>query len=113
MTFGTVSTTAFLGAGVSLLKGTNSLVIDANGVPHIAYFRDGSMIPGVPPGQRERVFDRFYRLEHHEKERHGTGMGLAISRGLVQAHGGQLWVEQTPGGGFARSAAPELSSFAC
>jgi two-component system sensor histidine kinase KdpD len=55
--------------------------------------------PGVPEDQRELVFDRFYRLEHHEKERHGTGMGLAISRGLVAAHGGRLWVEATPGGG--------------
>src|SRR5439155_14076519 len=55
--------------------------------------------PGVPEDQRARVFDRFYRLEHHETERHGTGMGLAISRGLVEGHGGRLWVEDTPGGG--------------
>jgi two-component system, OmpR family, sensor histidine kinase KdpD len=55
--------------------------------------------PGIAPELRERVFDRFYRLEHHETEPHGTGMGLAISRGLVQAHGGRLWIEETPGGG--------------
>ncbi len=54
---------------------------------------------GIPAEQREAVFDRFYRLEHHERERHGTGMGLAISRGLAQAHDGRLWVEETPGGG--------------
>lgn len=55
--------------------------------------------PGVPESERERVFDRFYRLEHHEREPHGTGMGLAISRGLVKAHQGRIWVEETPGGG--------------
>jgi two-component system sensor histidine kinase KdpD len=55
--------------------------------------------PGIPPEDRERVLDRFYRLEHHETEPHGTGMGLAISRGLVAAHEGHLWVEETPGGG--------------
>ena len=55
--------------------------------------------PGIPRRLREKVFDRFYRLEHHETETHGTGMGLAISRGLVEAHQGRLWVEQTPGGG--------------
>jgi two-component system sensor histidine kinase KdpD len=55
--------------------------------------------PGVPTDQRERIFDRFYRLEHHETEKHGTGMGLAISRGLVEAHSGRLWVTETPGGG--------------
>jgi two-component system, OmpR family, sensor histidine kinase KdpD len=71
-----------------------------------ALFREGELElwvadrgPGIPPRDRERVFDRFYRLEHHETEPHGTGMGLAISRGLVEAHSGRLWVEETPGGG--------------
>jgi two-component system sensor histidine kinase KdpD len=55
--------------------------------------------PGVPAPERERVFDQFYRLKGGGKRPEGTGMGLAICRGIVQAHGGNLRVETTPGGG--------------
>jgi two-component system sensor histidine kinase KdpD len=55
--------------------------------------------PGIPGPERERVFDQFYRLKGGGKRPEGTGMGLAICRGIVQAHGGDLRVETTPGGG--------------
>jgi two-component system, OmpR family, sensor histidine kinase KdpD len=55
--------------------------------------------PGIPGPERERVFDQFYRLKGGGRRPEGTGMGLAICRGIVQAHGGRLWVETTPGGG--------------
>jgi two-component system sensor histidine kinase KdpD len=55
--------------------------------------------PGIPVPERERVFDQFYRLKGGGKRPEGTGMGLAICRGIVQAHGGSLRVETTPGGG--------------
>ena len=55
--------------------------------------------PGIPGPERERVFDQFYRLKGGGKRPEGTGMGLAICRGIVQAHGGGLRVETTPGGG--------------
>jgi two-component system sensor histidine kinase KdpD len=55
--------------------------------------------PGIPAPERERVFDQFYRLKGGGKRPEGTGMGLAICRGIVQAHGGALRVETTPGGG--------------
>jgi two-component system, OmpR family, sensor histidine kinase KdpD len=55
--------------------------------------------PGIPGPERERVFDQFYRLKGGGKRPEGTGMGLAICRGIVEAHGGRLRVETTPGGG--------------
>jgi two-component system sensor histidine kinase KdpD len=54
--------------------------------------------PGIPDPERERVFDQFYRVERGRRPE-GTGMGLAICRGIVEAHGGTLRVEATPGGG--------------
>lgn len=54
--------------------------------------------PGIPPGERARVFDKFYRLNPRGKTS-GSGLGLAVSRGLIEAHGGRLWADETPGGG--------------
>jgi two-component system sensor histidine kinase KdpD len=55
--------------------------------------------PGIPVPERERVFDQFYRLKGGGRRPEGTGMGLAICRGIARAHGGALWLETTPGGG--------------
>jgi two-component system sensor histidine kinase KdpD len=46
--------------------------------------------PGVPESERESVFERFYR---GDKSDGGLGMGLAIVRGIIEAHGGRIWVE--------------------
>jgi signal transduction histidine kinase len=56
--------------------------------------------PGVAPGLRERVWQRFWRGEAARRTGvTGTGIGLAIVRELVQAHGGRVIVEDAPGGG--------------
>lgn len=52
---------------------------------------------GVKPDSRERVFQKFYR-DPNTKSR-GFGMGLAIARGIVEAHGGRIWMEANPAGG--------------
>lgn len=55
---------------------------------------------GIPPAAREKVFEPFYRTEHASSgSPEGLGLGLYISRGIVERHGGQLWVDPAPGGG--------------
>ncbi|NIV11512.1 MAG: GAF domain-containing protein [Aliifodinibius sp.] len=50
--------------------------------------------PGIPPGNREQVFESFFRLENGlTRKTPGVGLGLAISRGLIAAHHGQIWFE--------------------
>jgi signal transduction histidine kinase len=48
---------------------------------------------GVPEQERDRIFKSFYSLDGH------TGLGLAICRGIVEAHHGRIWVEPAEGGG--------------
>jgi two-component system sensor histidine kinase GlrK len=56
--------------------------------------------PGVPPADRERIFDRFFQADAGREARgRGVGLGLSICREIVAAHGGTVWVEQNPGGG--------------
>jgi two-component system sensor histidine kinase KdpD len=53
--------------------------------------------PGLPPGSETRVFEKFYRGQHHGPP--GAGLGLAICLGIAHAHGGSLVAENRPGGG--------------
>lgn len=53
--------------------------------------------PGIPPEDRQRVFDRFTRLDEGRSRDHGGfGLGLAIAREVVLAHGGRIWVDDVP-----------------
>ncbi|MBT2675766.1 HAMP domain-containing histidine kinase [Streptomyces sp. ISL-14] len=54
--------------------------------------------PGIPPADRERVFDRFYRVDKaRSRDRGGSGLGLAVAQSLVHAHGGRIDLTSEPG----------------
>jgi two-component system OmpR family sensor kinase len=56
--------------------------------------------PGIPPAERERVFDRFHRTQAaRDRTSGGSGLGLDIARSIVVSHGGRIWIEDSPLGG--------------
>ena len=56
---------------------------------------------GIDEDERPHLFDKFFRGRRHRFETKGTGMGLAIAKGIVEAHGEKIWVESEPGHGSA------------
>ena len=57
---------------------------------------------GIQAEHLDRIFERFYRVDtSRSRATGGTGIGLAVVKGLVEAHGGRVWAESTPGQGSA------------
>jgi two-component system sensor histidine kinase KdpD len=68
--------------------------------------RDGDVVfsvkdfgPGIAPKDQKRIFEKYYRVKDDTDRIPGTGMGLAIARNIVEAHGGKIWVQSVPGQG--------------
>jgi signal transduction histidine kinase len=65
-----------------------------------AWIRVDDQGPGIPEAQRERIWERFSRLEREVSSAvAGTGIGLAVVRDLVRLHGGRVWADESPSGG--------------
>jgi two-component system OmpR family sensor kinase len=87
----------------------NALVHSPSGTPIEVGLRrdDGHAVlevidhgPGIAPAHAERVFERFYRADAGRSgDQGGSGLGLSIAAAVVQAHGGRISVDGTPGGG--------------
>ncbi|HEX7556917.1 MAG TPA: ATP-binding protein, partial [Leptolinea sp.] len=54
--------------------------------------------PGISPNDIPHVFDRFYRSPEMARATKGAGLGLYLSRAIIEAHGGRIWVDPAPQG---------------
>jgi signal transduction histidine kinase len=81
---------------------------DANGQVGIKAEGEGGYVKvfvvdtgiGIPAGEIERIFDRFYQVESHLTRKHGgMGLGLSIAKAMIEMHNGQIWCESKEGTG--------------
>jgi signal transduction histidine kinase len=94
---------------------SNAIKFSGNGPPRVRIGaeggEDGGWVfhvrdhgEGIRPEYRERVFGMFQRL--HGRDTPGTGIGLPITRRIVERHGGQIWIESSDGGADVRFTLP-------
>jgi signal transduction histidine kinase len=86
-----------LGNAVKFTPQGGSITVGADVVPGEVrvFVRDTG--PGIPEADRPHVFDRYWQAKR--SDRRGIGLGLPIARGIVEAHGGKIWVESEKGRG--------------
>ncbi|MFJ8106420.1 sensor histidine kinase [Streptomyces sp. NPDC096132] len=83
-------------AAVHTPSGT-PVTVEVSVIAAAARVRVADKGPGIPPGDRDRIFDRFYRVDKaRSRDRGGSGLGLSVARSLVRAHGGTLELADEP-----------------
>jgi PAS domain S-box-containing protein len=79
----------------------SKIVVAARGEPDDVIFSVVDKGKGIAAEQLPRVFDRYWQSARTDRQ--GAGLGLAIAKGIVEAHGGRIWIESEPGEGTAAS----------
>lgn len=83
-------------------EGTVTISTRATGTEVIVTVTDEGA--GIPEADRERIFERFQRLDSRlVRQLKGAGLGLYVSKAIIEAHRGRIWVEEAPTGGAAFS----------
>lgn len=87
---------------INLLENAMKYSLPGSTISVSAYSRDKTSFlvvadtgPAIPKAEQEHVFDKFYRL-HSSKHVSGTGLGLSICKGIIEAHGGKIWLDSSP-----------------
>jgi signal transduction histidine kinase len=86
-----------IGNAIKFTKAGGCITVSATSRDHEVIFRVADTGSGIAPENLPRVFDRFWQAT--STDRQGAGLGLPITKGIVEAHGGRIWVESTPSRG--------------
>jgi signal transduction histidine kinase len=88
-----------IGNAIKFTPEGGRITVRADNEPHEVKFAVCDTGPGIPPEHLPHVFDRYWQAKSTRKL--GTGLGLSIAKGIVEAHGGRIWVESELGKGAA------------
>jgi PAS domain S-box-containing protein len=86
-----------IGNAIKFTPAGGRITVEAKEAPGEVVFSVADTGVGIPPEQEARLFDRFWQAR--PTDRRGAGLGLAICKGIVEGHGGRIWVASTPGQG--------------
>lgn len=92
--------TNLVGNAVKYAPPQTVITVSAARADNVVQFDVTDQGPGIPSADRTRIFEPFQQLDNHAINRtEGAGLGLAICKGLVEAHGGRIWVQDRSGPG--------------
>src|SRR4030095_8300070 len=82
-----------IGNAIKVTNAGGRITVGAISRDHEVIFRVADTGPGIAPENLPHVFDRFWQAT--STNRQGAGRGLPISKGIIEAHGGRIWVDST------------------
>ena len=83
-----------IGNAIKFTRAGGCITVSATSRDHDVIFQVADTGSGIAPENLPRVFDRFWTATCTNRD--GAGLGLPITKGIVEAHGGRIWVESTP-----------------